>query len=69
MKTVVYQSQGASFPGMKMLKEVKATFKESGFKGLRKKYGWKIFAAVIAYYIIRDVTIYIVIPYLVIDHI
>lgn len=52
-------------PGMKILKEIRATFKESGFKGVSKKYGWKLFLAVFVYYLIRDITIYIVIPYLV----
>lgn len=50
---------------MKILKEIRATFKESGFKGVSKKYGWKLFLAVFVYYLIRDITIYIVIPYLV----
>ncbi|HWU41882.1 MAG TPA: hypothetical protein VN132_00550 [Bdellovibrio sp.] len=48
-----------------MLKEFKTTFKENGFKGLRKKYGWKIFAGVVAYYLIRDITLYLVLPYLI----
>ena len=32
---------------------------------IRRKYGWKIVAAGVAYYIIRDVAIYILLPYLV----
>lgn len=50
---------------MKILKEIKATFKESGFKGVTQKYGWKLFAAVFVYYLVRDVTLYILLPYLV----
>ncbi|WP_413559123.1 hypothetical protein [Bdellovibrio sp. HCB209] len=52
-------------PGKELLKEVKQTYKEGGFRGLRKKYGWKMFAAIISYYLVRDVTLYIVIPYFV----
>ncbi len=50
---------------MRILKEIKATFKESGFKGVTRKYGWKLFLAVFVYYLIRDITLYIVIPYFV----
>ncbi len=69
MKAVVYKPELATILGICMLKEVKTTFKEGGFKGLRKKYGWKVFACIIAYYLIRDITLYVVIPYLVIDNI
>ena len=50
---------------MKTLREIKATFKESGLKGVTQKYGWKLFLAVFVYYLIRDVTLYVVLPYLV----
>lgn len=50
---------------MRILKEIKATFKQSGFKGVTQKYGWKLFLAVFIYYLVRDVTLYILIPYLV----
>lgn len=33
-----------------------------------KKYGWKIFALVIVYYLVRDTTLYIIIPFLVARH-
>ncbi len=49
-----------------LIQEVKSTFKTSGFKGVVKKYGWKIFAVFFAYYLIRDITIYILIPYLIV---
>lgn len=35
------------------------------FRLLYKKYGWKILAAIIGYYLVRDVALYIVIPYLI----
>ena len=51
----------------KSFDHVKSTLKTSGFKGLQKKYGWKLFAGVIAYYLIRDITFYLIIPYFIID--
>ncbi|WP_413576323.1 hypothetical protein ACLVWU_18235 [Bdellovibrio sp. HCB290] len=53
-------------PGKDLLREVKKTFKDGGFRALRKKYGWKMFAIIISYYLVRDVTLYILIPYFVI---
>jgi len=38
--------------------------KNEGFKSLLRKRGWKIFAAIIGYYIVRDTILYILIPYL-----
>ncbi|MNL70400.1 hypothetical protein D3C87_1953960 [compost metagenome] len=43
--------------------EAKDTFKASGFKGVVKKYGWKFFAFFFAYYLIRDVCLYIILPW------
>ncbi|WP_413291368.1 hypothetical protein [Bdellovibrio sp. HCB337] len=50
---------------MKVLREIKATFKETGFKGVTQKYGWKLFLAVFVYYLVRDLTLYVLLPYLV----
>lgn len=33
-----------------------------GWKGLFKKRGWKLVAAIVLYYLIRDTMLYIVIP-------
>ena len=38
--------------------------KKEGFKSLLKKRGWKVFAVVVGYYVIRDTILYILIPYL-----
>ena len=38
--------------------------KKEGFKSLLKKRGWKIFAIVAAYYVVRDTVLYILLPYL-----
>ena len=47
---------------MRALQNVKATYAEGGFRGLRAKYGWKLFAAIFCYYLIRDTLLYIVLP-------
>ncbi|MNK07814.1 hypothetical protein D3C87_257340 [compost metagenome] len=47
----------------RFIREAKAVFKESGFKGVIKRYGWKFFAFFFVYYLIRDVTLYILIPW------
>jgi hypothetical protein len=44
--------------------EMKILWRTQGNKALIKRYGWKIFALVFCYYLIRDVTLYILIPYL-----
>ena len=43
----------------------KKTFRARGFKGLLRTYGWKIFTAFFAYYLLRDLTLYILLPWLV----
>ncbi len=35
------------------------------FRFLFRKYGWKLVMVVVAYYLIRDVTLYIIIPLLI----
>jgi|TARA_B100000214_G_scaffold340851_1_gene287592 hypothetical protein len=37
---------------------------QNRIKALFKKYGWKAAVGIFFYYLIRDVTLYIVIPYL-----
>ena len=53
----------------KALSELRNNARESGIrKAIRimfKKYGWKLGVAIFMYYLIRDVTLYIIIPYLV----
>lgn len=54
----------STWPKIKaMLKEMKLTWKVAGFKGLYRKYGLKLFLAFFFYYLVRDVTIYILIPW------
>lgn len=52
----------------KFLRDVRDTFKQKGFKGTIRRYGWKLFAAFFAYYLIRDSIIYLLIPYLIAKH-
>jgi len=40
-------------------------WKEEGFKALIKQKGWRVFAIIFFYYLIRDSILYILIPYLV----
>lgn len=68
MEAIVYKTESTFISELNLLKEIKYTFKEGGFKALRKRYGWKIFAGVVAYYLIRDITIYLIIPYLIVNH-
>jgi hypothetical protein len=48
------------------LKSVRQVLKDQGLrqgmKTLWKAYGWKMVAAVLAYYIVRDVTLYVILP-------
>jgi hypothetical protein len=48
-----------------LCQEMKVTWKTEGFKALISRYGWKFFALVFCYYLVRDVTLYILIPYFV----
>lgn len=47
----------------RILLEVKKVFREGGIKGVIQRFGWKIFAAFFVYYLIRDVTLYILLPW------
>ena len=43
--------------------------KEQGFKGFVKEKGWKLLILFFLFYLIRDVTLYLIIPYLIVDNI
>ena len=53
----------------KVRHELRTNTKESGLrqaiKIMFKKYGWKVGLAIFMYYLIRDVTLYIILPYLI----
>jgi hypothetical protein len=46
--------------GLPKSKRIKARFRL-----IYKKYGWKIIAVIFAYYLVRDVILYIILPYLI----
>jgi hypothetical protein len=48
-----------------IIKECRETFKQAGFKGVFRRYGWKAFAVFFCYYLVRDSILYILIPYLI----
>ncbi len=43
--------------------DMKGTWKESGLKGLYRKYGFKLVAAFFIYYLIRDSFLYLFLPW------
>ena len=40
-------------------------YRKEGFKGLIKKGGWKLLVSFFVFYLIRDLILYILIPYLI----
>ena len=54
---------------LNVLQELRKNAKESGVKEalkiMFKKYGWKVGLAIFMYYLIRDITLYIILPYLI----
>ena len=54
---------------LNVFQELRKNAKESGVKEalkiMFKKYGWKVGLAIFMYYLIRDVTLYIILPYLI----
>lgn len=46
------------------MKGAVAVFKRAGLKGLGRTYGWKVVAVFFIYYLIRDLTIYVLLPWL-----
>ena len=49
----------------KFLRKYVFYLKEHGFKKTIKKFGWKLFAVIFLFYLIRDSILYIIIPYLI----
>ena len=46
----------------------RTTLRDHGVRALFRKYGWRLVAAIVLYYIVRDVTLYILIPLLLHRH-
>jgi hypothetical protein len=47
------------------ISSIRTEFKAGGFKGVFKKFGYKLFLIFFFYYLIRDLIIYVLVPYLV----
>lgn len=47
---------------MSTFKMARQILKEEGFKALFRHYGWKLVATVFAYYLVRDLTLYVLLP-------
>ena len=45
--------------------DARELFKTQGFRGVVKRYGWKLFACFFLYYLVRDSILYIFIPYMI----
>jgi hypothetical protein len=48
-----------------LLTEARAEWREKGFRSVVRRFGWKLFAVIFTTYLVRDVAIYIVLPWLV----
>jgi hypothetical protein len=48
-----------------IIQEWTALLREKGVKGFLREKGWKIFIGIIAFYLIRDTVIYLLIPFLI----
>jgi len=48
------------------LVEARSVYLSNGARGVIQRYGWKILALLLVYYLVRDSIIYLLLPYLVI---
>lgn len=47
----------------KFLQKYVTYYRYNGFKKTIKRYGWKLFAIIFMFYLVRDTILYIIIPY------
>lgn len=47
----------------KSIYKAKTIFRESGIKGVIRHFGWKFFVLFFIYYLLRDLTIYVLLPW------
>lgn len=45
--------------------EAKAEWKKNGLRSLLRKYGWKFVALIFTTYLVRDVALYVLLPWLI----
>jgi hypothetical protein len=48
-----------------IIQEWTALLREKGIKGFLREKGWKILAAIIIFYFVRDTLLYVIIPFLI----
>jgi hypothetical protein len=48
-----------------LIQEWTKLLREKGIKGFIREKGWKVVIAIFAYYLVRDTTLYIIIPFLI----
>ncbi len=48
--------------------ETRSTFRTAGLKGVVRRYGYKVFAVFFVYYLVRDLILYIALPWLIAHH-
>jgi hypothetical protein len=48
-----------------LFSEAKQTLKQEGFRGLFRKFGWKLILSIFVYYLVRDITLYVLLPWFV----
>ena len=64
LEDAVPERMGARRGWLAFVREATATFRAKGFRGILRAYGWKLFAGFVLFYLVRDVTLYVVLPYL-----
>lgn len=48
---------------LQTVKDFRETLRTDGVKGAFRRYGWKMVAVIFCYYLVRDVLLYLVIPF------
>jgi hypothetical protein len=48
-----------------IIQEWTALIREKGIKGFVREKGWKVVVLIFAYYLVRDTTLYIILPFLI----
>jgi len=54
----------ATWQASGFVREATLTFRQGGFRGTLKRYGWTLFAGFFLFYLVRDATLYLLLPYL-----
>lgn len=54
---------------LRFISEWRKSIREHGFRGFLKEKGWKFILGLVLFYLVRDVTLYIILPYLVFNNV